>query len=118
MSEIIFFALSTSIIIFSFNLNAMESSDLFSLQSIFSVVLMTCMLPLIFAYCYLAELVITNLYKIGNIFYDSPWYRLPAKQQIIVIYPIQRAGREYHFWILSVIDCSLYTFLSVWLFFI
>lgn len=71
------------------------------------------LLPMIFAFCFLAELITANLFHIGGIFYDSLWYQLPAKQQRIVIFPIQRGGRGFRFRSLGLIDCSLATFLSV-----
>lgn len=114
MSEIIFVALLTSMLIFAFNLYGLESNDLFSIQSAVGLALVLGLLPLIFAYCFLAESITVNLYDIGDIFYDSPWYRLPAKHQRIVILPIQRAGREFCFLCLGLVDCSLATFSSVW----
>lgn len=114
MNEIIFFTLLTTLISFAFNLHALESNDLFSLQSIVGIVLMICMLPLNFGFCFLAELITANLYEIGDIFYDSPWYRLPAREQQIVIFPIHQTGQEFRFRSLGIIDCSLATFLSVW----
>lgn len=113
MSEIIFVALLTSILIIALNLYALESNDLFSLQTGVGYALMMCLLPMIFAFCFLAERITTNLYEIGDIFYDASWYRLPAKQQRIVICPIQRAGQEFRFRSLGLVDCSLTTFLSV-----
>lgn len=113
MSEVIFIVLLISIIIIACNLFALESNDLLSLQAIVGLAVMICVLPVIFVYCFLAEWIKKNLYDIGNIFYDSPWYRLPVKQQQIVIFPIQRAGQEFRFLCFGLIDCSLDTFSSV-----
>lgn len=118
MSEIIFIALLTNIIILAFNLYAVESNDLFSLEAIVGSLTIVGLLPLTFGYCYLAELMTSSLDDIGDIFYNSPWYELPAKQQKIVILPIQRTGREFSFQCLGLIDCSLVTFSSVWTFFL
>lgn len=114
MSEIIFIVLITNMMIIAFNLFAIESSKVFSLQTLVGVSLLICLLPVIFGYCFLAEVTTANLYGIGGIFYESPWYRLPVKHQRIVIFPIQRTEQTFRFQSLGVINCSLATFLSVW----
>lgn len=113
MSETLFIAVLTSMIIIAFNLFALESNDLFSLQTFVGLILMVCLLPSIFVYCYLAESTTANLHEIGDIFYESPWYRLRVNQQPIVVCAIQRAGRVFRFRSLNLIECSLATFLSV-----
>lgn len=113
MSEIIFVALLTNIMTIAFNLYALEANDLFTLQTLAGIGAMLCLLPLVFVFCFLAELITTSLYEIGDIFYDSPWYRLSAKEQQVVIGPIQQSGQEFRFSSMGLIDCSLSTFLSV-----
>lgn len=110
MNEIIFIALLTSIIIIAFNLFALESNETFSVQALVGFFLMVCLLPLIFAICYFGETITTNLFDIGDIFYDSPWYRLPAEQQLLILLPIQRTGRYFRFKSMDLIECSLDTF--------
>lgn len=114
MEEMIFFVILTSIIVIAFNLFAMESSDWMSLQTIVGIGTLSCLLPLDFVYCFCSEMVAACLYEIGDIFYDSAWYRLPVKYQRLTILPIQRAGREMQFKCLGLVECSLAMFATVW----
>lgn len=65
------------------------------------------------AYFYISERITTDLLAIDTIFYDSSWYRLPAKQQRHMVLPIQRAQRKIRLSSLGLIDCSLPIFAAV-----
>lgn len=113
MSEILFSMLLTCTVIVAFNLFALESNAMFSVQTVIAVCNVGCLLPSNFTYCLLAEQVTDNLLHVGDILYDSPWYRLPLQQQKLLIIPIQRAQREFRLKSLRLINCSLAVFSAV-----
>lgn len=59
----------------------------------------------------------TDLLEIGDIFYNSAWYRLPIKEQRLLALPIQRSQREFRLSGLGFLDCSLAVYSSVKLLF-
>lgn len=113
MGEILFSLFLTCTIIIAFNLFALESNKLFSIQTVIAICDVTCLLPSNFTYCFLAEKVTADLLKIGDILFSSAWYQLPLAQQKLLIVSIQFAEREYRIKGLRLIDCSLGVFLSV-----
>lgn len=113
MNEIILFVVVTSTMTLAFNLFALESNDLLSLQLYTGIGVLIFLLPMNFSYCYFAEMVASDLCGIGDVFYDSAWYRLPVKLQKVLILPIQRTGQEIRFRSFGFIDCSLAMFLKV-----
>lgn len=70
-----------------------------------------------FSYFYLSEWITTDLLEIGDHFYDSPWYRLPVKQQRLLMLPILRTERVFRLKGLGIFDCSLAVFSAVYPFF-
>lgn len=67
----------------------------------------------IYILCFLSENVTNTLEAIGDIFYNSAWYRLPPKQQELFIVPIQRAQINFRLSGIGIVECSLKVFLSV-----
>lgn len=113
VDEMILFTMATSTMNLAFNLFALESNDLISLEILSAVGVLAIMLLLNFSYCYFAEMVAAALYKIGDVFYDSAWYQMPVKLQKIIMLPIQRTGKEMRFRSFGFVDCSLAMFLMV-----
>lgn len=67
----------------------------------------------IYILCFLSENVTNTLEAIGDIFYNSAWYRLPPKQQELFIVPIQRAQINFRLSGIGIVECSLKVFLLV-----
>lgn len=95
------------------NLFAIELNGVFSLQGLNAILASLFILMLMFGYCFASECVTSDLMEIGDIFYNSPWYRLPLKQQKLLTLPIQQAQREFRLSGLGLVDCSLEVFSSV-----
>lgn len=113
MGEILFSMFLSCTIIIAFNLFALESNELFSIQTVIAICDVACLLPSNFTYCFLAEKVTADLLKISDILFSSAWYRLPVIQQKLLVIPIQLAEREYRIKGLRLINCSLAVFVSV-----
>lgn len=113
MGEILFTMFLTCTIIIAFNLFALESNALFSIQTVIAICDVACLLPSNFTYCFLAEKVTADLLKTGDVLFSSAWYRLPVAQQKLLVVPLQVAECEYRIKGLRLINCSLAVFLSV-----
>lgn len=112
--EVILFNMSlSSTICVSFNLYAVEISDTLSLEVIVASFDLAITLALLFAYCYLSDWMTADLLEIGDVFYNSSWYRQQTKQQRLLVLPIQRANRLVRLKSLGLFDCSTAVFLSV-----
>lgn len=68
---------------------------------------------LTFVYFYLSESITMDFLEIGDLFYNSSWHRLPAKQQKRLAMAIQQAQRELRLTAIGLFDCSLVVFASV-----
>lgn len=95
------------------DLFAVELNGVASLEGLYALVDALLTFTLMFGYCFGSECVTSDLMEVGDIFYNSSWYRLPVKQQKLLALPIQRAQREFRLSGLGLIDCSLAVFLSV-----
>lgn len=113
MGVILFSSTLTCIIIIPFNLFVFEMNDTIDMELFAALLNMCVVLGLTFEYFYLVERITTNLLEIGDIFYNSLWYQLQAKQQQLFVLAIQRAGRELRLTGLGLFDCSLVVFASV-----
>lgn len=116
MGMILFCMTFTCIVSIVFNLFVIELSGTLDLEAFSAVFNLSHTLALTFAYFYLAEWITSDLLDIEDIFYNSAWYRLPAKQQKLMVLPIQRAGRPLHMKCVGLFDCSLGSFTAVSLF--
>lgn len=54
-----------------------------------------------------------NLFEVGDIFYNSLWYKLPSQEQKLLILPIQRSQKLFRLNGFGIVDCSLEVFSSV-----
>lgn len=112
--QVILFSLTLDcIIVIAFNLYVLELTDAFGLQTIVALVDTSFTTLWAFAYYYLSEWITADLLDIGDTVYHSPWYRLPAKQQRLVMLPIERAQQEFRLTGLGLFNCSLAVFSSV-----
>lgn len=109
MSESLFYQLCICAVVTAINLNALEASGISSIHAMASFYDLSITLLTTFVFCYFSE----QLYGIGEIFYNSIWYRLPAKQQIPIIFAIQHSQQVFRLSGFGIIDCSLRTFFTV-----
>lgn len=113
MSDSLFYQLCMCAVVTAINLYSLEASGILSLHAMTSFYDLNITLLTTFVFCYFSEKLSTDLYGIAEIFYDSMWYRLPAKQQILVIFAIQHSQREFRLSGFGIINCSLGTFFTV-----
>lgn len=113
MELILFYITLTCTIAIAFNLFVVELSDALSFETIIAIVDLYLILGLTFAYYFLAEWITSDLLDIGDIFYNSQWYRLAPRQTKLLAFPIRRAQRVLRFKSLGFLDCSLPVFASV-----
>lgn len=113
MEIILFNKAVMCIIAIALNLYAVELNDTLSLEAIIAIFDLYLILSLALVYFYFAEQITSDLLDIGDMFYNSPWYHLPIRQQKLLTLPIQRAARELRFKCLNIFDCSLAVFAAV-----
>lgn len=113
MNLIIFVITFTCIIVIAFNLFVLELANAIDITMLSAFVDSGIVIGLTVVYFYLSEWITGDLLDIGEIFYNSPWYRLPPKQQTLIKLPIQRAQREIRLSAFGLFGCSLPVFASV-----
>lgn len=113
MSLIIFTMIITCTLIIAFNLFAIEVLDPLSVETMTIISNLFLELFLLFMYCFLSECLTLDLLDVGDIFYNSEWFQLPAKQQLLLMLPIKRAQSVFRLKGLGLVDCSLIVFSSV-----
>lgn len=113
MGLLLFYITATCTITIAFNLFVVELNDALSFETTIAIVDLYLILGLTFAYYFLADWITSDLLMIGDVFYNSRWYRLPPKQQKLLIFPIRRAQRVLRLKSLGIVDCSLPVFASV-----
>lgn len=100
-------------IVIATDLAAVELSDALSLEAMIAIADLALVLMADFVYSFQSDFVTLSMLEIGEIFYNSPWYRLPAAKKRLLVLPIQRAQREFRLKGLGLIDCSVVVFTSV-----
>lgn len=113
MSLIVFIGTFSCTVTITFNAFVIELNDTLSQETYVAFLDMYLILGLVFAYYYLSERITADLFKIADIFYNSAWYRLKAKQQRLLVLPIQRAREEVRLTGLGIFECSLPVFATV-----
>lgn len=114
MSACLFIQLLMSAITIAFILFSIESHDqAFNVTFLLPLVAVIVVLITLFMYCKLSENITCDLYAIGDIFYESAWYRLTVKQQQMFVLPVQRAQSKFRLTGLGIFECSLETYLTV-----
>lgn len=113
MSAGLFYQLLVCAAVTAFNLSIFESNPLVSLECLVSAYQMSSVIIPTFIYCYLSNIVSTNLLGVGNIFYGCNWYEWPTAQKQLLILTIRRSQRRFIFNGFELLNCSLEMFLSV-----
>lgn len=113
MEPILFNMAFTCIIVLACNLFVIEINDRMSFQIMTALIDTIAVVGLAFTFFYFSDSITIKLEEIGDIFFYSAWYRLPVKQQSLLIAPIQRAQRKIRLRCMGFFDCSLPVFLSV-----
>lgn len=116
VDAIVFNMTFTCIICIACNLFVLELNDSLNMDIAVALVDLAVVLGLTFAYFYLSEWISAYLLEIGDVFYDSLWYRWSLQQQRLLVLPIQRSQREFRLKSLGLFDCSLAFFASVSIF--
>lgn len=101
------------VIAIAFNLFVLELNESINMEIFIALVDLGAELGMTAAHFFLSEYITMDLLKIGDIFYNSPWFQLPTKQQMRLVLPIQRAQREIRLTGLDLFQCSLDVFVSV-----
>lgn len=113
MEPILFCMTFTCTLVTAFSLNVFVMDAANMLDKIFALTNFGAVLQLTFAYFLLSDWITSDLMAIDEFFYNSPWYRLPARQQRLLTLPMQRAHREIRLTGLGLVDCSLPVFAAV-----
>lgn len=113
MSFILFEMTLACTIIIAFSLFVVELNDSLNVEILVALIDMAICVGLTFVYFYFSEWVTSDLLQVGDVFYDSLWYRLPTMKQKLLVLPIQRGGREFRLTGLGFFDCSLAIFSTV-----
>lgn len=113
LSAILFNITVTCTVTITFNLFVVELNETLSLATYIALLDLYLVLGLTFAYFYLSERISIDLMAIGDVFYDSAWYRFTAKQQKLLWLPIQRAQENVRLTGLGLFECSLPVFAAV-----
>lgn len=103
----------TCTIVIALNLLVVELNETLNLEMVVALTDIALIIGITFAHFYLAEWITSDLLGIGEVFYNSAWYCLPVKRQMLLALPIQRARREFRLKGLDIFDCSLRAFSSV-----
>lgn len=114
MKVVLFNMTFICVIVIALNLLVVELNESVSVQMVVAFTDLISVVLVTFSYFFLAECITTDLLSVGDLFYNSDWYRLlSVQQQKLLVLPIQRAQRELRLKGLGLFDCSLVTFASV-----
>lgn len=113
MSGVLFNALFSCVLYIALLLFSLDQSFTVDFALFINLVGIFVYLVTCYIYCYFSERITTNSIKIADDAYDSLWYRMTVRQQMKVMFIIQRAQKEFRLTGLELVDCSLATFLTV-----
>lgn len=113
MEVIVFNITMICAIVIACNLLVFELIGQFNIVMLAALMDLGVVLAITFAYFYLSERITSDLLEIDDIFYYSPWYRLPTNRQKLLVLPIIRGGRVVRLKGLGLFDCSLPVFSKV-----
>lgn len=113
MDLIIFNITFTCTAVIAFNLLVVELNESINFEMLVAFADLVVVLLITALYFFHSEWITSDLYEIGDNFYNSPWYILPIRHQRLLVLPIQRAGREFRLKGLGIFECSLVLFLAV-----
>lgn len=110
VSGALFYQLLVGAVVTAINLFSLESHGIFSIYGISAAYDLAVMLSSTSIYCYLSEGLTFNLNKVGDTFYDLPWYQLPCNVQMLIVPAMQYTQREFRLKGAGFVDCSLSVF--------
>lgn len=114
MKGVLFYQLLICVLNIAFGLfSLVQTLDELSLDTYHSITALFNMLASTFFYCYYADRATWDLLEIGDIFYNSLWYKLPIQEQKLLIIPIQRSQMLFVLKGFEFFDCSLQLFAAV-----
>lgn len=114
IESIIFLITFTCTAVLTFNMFVFEMADTITLEIIVAFLDTMLTVGVTFGYFYLSEQITSQLLGIDTVFFGSPWYcYLSAKQQRLLIQPIQRAQLVFRLKGFGVIEASLVVFSEV-----
>lgn len=114
MSGPLFFDLFYSVLFIAFSLFALDHSmEQINLNSIICIECLFFAILITYILCSLSEKMTQQSYRIGDTLFESKWYKLPIKEQKLLILFIQRSQKEFRLNGYKIIDCSLKTFVAV-----
>lgn len=114
MKNVLFFQLLICVINIAFGLFSLDQTlNEFNSTMGHSIISIFCILSLALIYFYYGDRVTADLFKIGDIFYNSLWYKIPAQKQKLLIFPIRRAQQEFRLKGFEIFICSLEYFGAV-----
>lgn len=67
----------------------------------------------IFVFCFIADRTTSSLATVGDMAYQSMWYKYRVRQQKYIILIIRRAEKPVNFYGLKMVDCNLKRFSTV-----
>lgn len=107
MSEVIFEQMLFSAIELAMFMFAVDETAGMSQMNVTAAIAVASVLLPAFYVCRYSANLTARLEAIGDAFYDYSWYCLKARQQRLLLLPIQRAQKSFRIKGLSLIDCSL-----------
>lgn len=113
MNGILFHQLITCAIMEALCLTSLEADGIFSPDNSVILYIFSGMMMMTYVFCYLSETITRNLHDVGRVFYESAWFLLPVRQQLIFHNVIERSQITFHLKGLGLIDCSLAVFWAV-----
>lgn len=108
MSSVLFFLLLSYALVLAIFLVDLDAVNGFNILYAYGV--LTTFTNFVFQliiYCRLSENITDDLFASGDLFYESPWYRLPPKLQKLYMLPIQRSQQEFRLSGFGIIECSM-----------
>lgn len=113
MSGIIFIVLLSCVLFLVLMLLKMDQFTTITYDSISIFDALLTYSIICYVYCRFSENITSKSLEIGDIVYNSLWYKMPLKEQKLIILMIQRSQKEFRLSGLGLVDCSLATFLAV-----
>lgn len=113
MTGILFFQLLGSVVIIALTIFAFDQpcptyTHLLVNVNVFASTMIMC-----YVYCYFSERFTERAFDIGDMSYNSLWYKMSMKEQKLVGLVIRQAQKEFRMSGYGIIKCSLGAFQSV-----
>lgn len=113
MEMILFFITLECTVVIAFNLYVLEMNSTVNMETIVSMFSLFILITFTFTHFYLSEWITVDLMSVADIFYNSPWYCMPPRLQIMMVMPIGKSQVEFRLKGLGIFECSLAVFKTV-----